>query len=248
MQKAGVPPPASADLMKATTEVGSFSTLPEWLLTRSQTQRRRSACFTPKIGFDTHSRHKIGYHARLWVESQILHYVTTPTASKLTGLSTEKLREWTSRRALVPADVRPKQQGSPAKFSWQTILVLRIAVALRDRFHLELQAHRDLFAGLRNELRSRSFVALWGQSLALGGDGAWTFIDDAGPIPNDDTLLIRLDSHLRVLSVGFALPDPATAPGQLDLFSLPNMHGIMERGCRRPRPSASTVAVRRRSA
>ena len=36
-----------------------------------------------------------------------MRLVTTPVASKLTGLSTEKLREWTSRRALVPADVRP---------------------------------------------------------------------------------------------------------------------------------------------
>ena len=34
--------------------------------------------------------------------------VATRRASELTGLSTSKLREWTSRRALIPADVTPK--------------------------------------------------------------------------------------------------------------------------------------------
>lgn len=81
-----------------------------------------------------------------------MRLVTTPVASKLTGLSTEKLREWTSRRALVPADVRPKRKGSPAKFGWQTVLVLRIAVLLRDCFNLELQANRTSFASLKKEL------------------------------------------------------------------------------------------------
>jgi len=74
-----------------------------------------------------------------------LRFVTAPIAAKLVGLSTDKLREWTSRRALVPADVRPKAKGSPAQFSWQTVLVLRIAVLLREDFHLELQAHKSSF-------------------------------------------------------------------------------------------------------
>jgi len=177
-----------------------------------------------------------------------LRYVTTPLASKLTGLSTEKLREWTSRRALVPPDVRPRQQGSPAKFNWQTVLVLRIAVTMRDRFHVELQAHRALFASLRTELRRRSFIALWGQSLALSGSGEWTLVDDAGSVPSEDALLIRLDPHLRVLSVSFSLPDLASTPSQLDLFSLPNVHRakLQDHGSRGRRPSAT--ASRRRSA
>ena len=78
-----------------------------------------------------------------------MRLVKTPDATVLTGLSTATLREWTSRRALIPADVPPKGKGSPAGFTWQTILLLRIAVTLRDRFHLELQPHRSLFASLR---------------------------------------------------------------------------------------------------
>ncbi len=97
-----------------------------------------------------------------------MRYVATPGASQLTGLSTEKLREWTNRRALIPADVRPRQKGSPAKFSWQTILVLRVAVRLRSHFSIELEAHKAFFAEFRASLRKASFIALWGKYLALG--------------------------------------------------------------------------------
>jgi hypothetical protein len=88
-----------------------------------------------------------------------MRVVSTRDATRLTGLSANKLREWTSRRALIRPDIRPSQ-GSPAKFSWQAILLLRIAATLRDGFHLELQAYRPLFASLRSGLRKTSFVAL----------------------------------------------------------------------------------------
>lgn len=148
-----------------------------------------------------------------------MRVVTTREASQLTGLSTNKLREWTSRRALIPADIRPRSQGSPAKYTWQTILLLRIAVTLRDRFHLELQAHSQVFAGLRHDLRGSSFIALWGKSLAIHADQKWTWIDDteAGPLASD-TIFIRLAPHLDALSQGFALPRPSNSTGQLDLF------------------------------
>jgi hypothetical protein len=153
-----------------------------------------------------------------------LQFVATPIASQLTGLSTEKLREWTSRRALVPADVRPKQKGSPAKFSWQTILVLRIADCLRSQFKLELEAHKPFFADFRRKLRKTSFIALWGNRLALAATGEWKLIGNSDPVPPGDVLLIHLDPHLAILRDGFALPDPALAEGQFDLFSLPNLH------------------------
>jgi hypothetical protein len=173
-----------------------------------------------------------------------LRTVTTPVASQLTGLSTEKLREWTSRRALISVDVRPKCKGSPAQFSWQTILVLRIAFLLRDNFHLELQAHKRSFARLRKELKTRSFIALWGQQLALSAAGNWSIVDSRDALPGKDVLLIRLDSHLEVLREGFALPDASGGAGQFDLFSLPNVHG----GQRRQRVGPTMAAKVRRSA
>lgn len=172
-----------------------------------------------------------------------LRFVSTPVVSQLTGLSTEKLREWTSRRALIPADVRPKRKGCPAKFSWQTVLLLRIAVVLRDQFSLELQSRKASFAALRKELRQRSFIALWGQRLALQSGGAWLLLGEDDPGPMSDYLALRLDPHLAVLRDGFALSDPSAGPGQLDLFSLPAVH-------RKAPPAAAKLAPagRRRSA
>lgn len=147
-----------------------------------------------------------------------MQLVTTRDATKLTGLSTEQLREWTSRRALIPPDVKPKGHGSPARYSWQTILMLRLAVVLRDRFRLELQAHRALFTQLGAGLAHTSFLSLWGKALALHGGTQWSLIDPRDEEAfTDDCILLRLDPHLRHLSDSFSLPKPVPA-GQFQLF------------------------------
>ena len=147
-----------------------------------------------------------------------MQLVTTRDASRLTGLSTEQLREWTSRRALIPADVKPKGHGSPARYSWQTILLLRLALILRDRFKLELQAHRGLFADLGSELAQMSFLSLRGRALALYGGPRWQMIEPEDPrVLGDDCIVLRLDPHLEVLSAGFSLPQSGMS-GQIALF------------------------------
>lgn len=161
--------------------------------------------------------------------------VTTRDAIRLTGLSTTKLREWTNRRALIPADLPPKSQGSPARYSWQTILLLRIAVTLRSRFHLELEAHRQVLTSLHKSLRTTPFVSLWGKLLAIDPDQRWSWIDDAdfGAVTGD-AILIRLSPHLDALSQDFALPRPSRMPGQLDFFPARPIAG---------RPSPTPVSV-----
>jgi hypothetical protein len=144
---------------------------------------------------------------------------------------------------LIPADIRPKSQGSPAKYSWQTILLLRIAVTLRNGFHLELQAYRQVLSSLRGQLRNTSFVALWGKSLAIHADHRWAWLDGVPVLPLADALVIRLDPHLDILSQGFALPRPSAAPGQLDLFPA---QAIATAQSRRQRPVALRPTVRRR--
>lgn len=171
--------------------------------------------------------------------------VPTPVACQLTELSADKLREWTSRRALVPADIRPKGKGSPAQFTWRTILVLRIAVLLRDQFSLELQAHKASLDKLREALGSKSFIALWGQRLALQSSRNWVFLDQAEGAPETDALVVHLDPHLRVLRDWFALPDAEATQGQMDLFSLPAMH---DRTAATASSSASTRPRHRRTA
>lgn len=181
-----------------------------------------------------------------------MRFVTTPDATVLTGLSTATLREWTSRRALIPADVPPKGKGSPAGFTWQTILLLRIAVTLRDKFHLELQPHRTLFASLKTGLRRTSFLALWGKALALQGGDGWTLIEEAEAPPlNEDTVIIRLQPHLEALSVGLALPRPTPSPGQLELFparSVDEATNAPVASAARKRRADPIMAIRRRSA
>jgi len=154
-----------------------------------------------------------------------LRHIAAPLVARLTGISTDKLREWTSRRALIPADVRPKGKGSPAQFSWQTVLVLRVAVLLREEFRIELQAHKASFLRLRKTLRATSFIALWGRRLSLAPDGVWTINERDDQLPARSLLLIELDPHLDVLRDGFALPDATALTGQFDLFSFPTMHG-----------------------
>ena len=148
-----------------------------------------------------------------------MRMISTREASELTGLSKDKLREWTSRRALISADIPPKKQGSPAKFTWQTILLLRVAVTLRDQFHLELQAYRQVLMRLRCGLQGTSFIGLWGKTLVIRADQTWSLVDQSEAEPElDDAILIQLGRHLDAVSRGFALPRPTSSPGQLDLF------------------------------
>ena len=180
-----------------------------------------------------------------------MRFVKTPAAAQLTGLSTVTLREWTSRRALIPADLPPKGKGSPAGFTWHTILLLRIAVVLRDRFHFELQPHRNLFASLKAGFQRTSFIALWGKSLVLRGDDGWSLVEDADGLPlAEDAIVVCLQSHLEALSAGFSLPHPTKSSGQLELFPArpidapTNAIAVAEIA----EPRNATAAPRRRSA
>lgn len=155
--------------------------------------------------------------------------VPTAVASTLTGLSTEKLREWTNRRALIPADVRSRGKGSSAQFTWQTILVLRLAVILRDRFHIELQAHKPAFDGLIAEIRRNSFPSLWGCKAVLDINEHWSILalKEVGPI---DSIALGLDTHLETIRDGFAFRGAMIAPEQGDLFVLPLVYGEPKTG------------------
>ena len=146
------------------------------------------------------------------------HLISTRDATKLTGLTTEQLREWTSRRALIPADVKPKGHGSPARYSWQTILLLRLAVTLRDRFRLELQAHRDLFTNLGAGLRKVSFSSPWGRLIVLHGGDEWSLLEQRDFAPTTkDCVVLKLDPHLEILAAEFSVAQPIY-PRQLQLF------------------------------
>lgn len=147
-----------------------------------------------------------------------MRLVSTRDATQLTELSTEQLREWTTRRALIPADVQSRGRGAPAQYAWQTLLVLRIAVALRDRFHIELEHHRPVFAALRAQLNGISFIGLWGHAVAIYNAERWELQAGGVVAPGGEpAIVVQFDPHLLVLSRGLALPCPA-GDGQFELF------------------------------
>lgn len=148
----------------------------------------------------------------------MVRLVTTRRATSLTGLSTDQLREWSSRRALIPADIQNRGRGSQAQYGWQAILLLRIALQLKNRFHVELHAHRRLFSALREALHARSFLKLWGASVAIYDCETWELLDaDSASQVATDAIIVHLDPHLAVLAAEFDVPSPLST-GQLELF------------------------------
>lgn len=134
----------------------------------------------------------------------------------LTGLSADQLREWTVRRGLIHPDVPASRQGQQAQFGWQTVLLLRLAVVMRSRFHVELQVHRDLLVRALALLSGRSFPSLWGSTLAIYGLEHCALLAVNEPVPADqDAILLRLNDHLEILSRGFGVTEPIA---QLQLF------------------------------
>lgn len=145
----------------------------------------------------------------------------------LTGLTADQLREWTVRRGLVQPDEPAQKRGSEAKFSWQTLLVLRLAVVLRTRFHVELQAHRELLWSARKLLDGASFPGLWGGALAIYGLTRCELLSARAPVPSpeEDVILLRLNRHLEALSQGLGLPEPIS---QLPLFPAVGLRSAAE--------------------
>jgi hypothetical protein len=145
-----------------------------------------------------------------------MRLVRSREVQALTGLSGDQLREWTHRRGLIPPDVKPHGSGTQALYSWRTVLLLRLAADLRNRFHLELQAHRDLFAQLRLQFDGVAFHSLWGKAVVLEGTSEIDIVDAQRPLRTaSDFLFLRFDPHLEVLSRHFGTPEDTP---QLPLF------------------------------
>lgn len=135
----------------------------------------------------------------------------------LTGLSADQLREWTGRRGIVRPDRPARGKGTQACFSWQTVLVLRLALALKKDFRIELSAHRETLAKLQKLLHGKSFPALWDHVIVLRGRARLAMVrqSEIAVNVNEAVIMVPLTPHLRTLMVGFPLPAPMH---QLPLF------------------------------
>lgn len=138
-----------------------------------------------------------------------MRLVKAREVQSLTGLSADRLREWAGRRGLLKPDVPARGKGNHARYSWQTVLALRVAGLLKDQFKVELQGQRELLGNMQSELAGKSFPALRGCVLALYGNAEVALrgpgersIDSETPV-----LLIPLEPHLEALSNGFGVAD-----------------------------------------
>lgn len=127
----------------------------------------------------------------------------------LTGLSADRLREWAGRRALLKPDVPACGKGNHARYSWQTVLALRLAGVLKDKFKVELHGQRELLGKMQKELAGKSFPALRGSVLALYGDAEVELRHPGKRVRDADAavILLPLDPHLDALMNGFCVAD-----------------------------------------
>lgn len=147
---------------------------------------------------------------------ELVRLIGSRDVLKLTGLTGNQLREWTVRRGLIHPDVPALRQGQQAQFGWQTVLLLRLAVVMRSRFHVELQVHRYLLLRARELLNGRSFPSLWGHRLAIFELERCALFGAGDPVPADeDVILLGLNTHLETLSQRFGVSEPIA---QLPLF------------------------------
>jgi len=146
-----------------------------------------------------------------------MRLVGSKEAKAVTGLSADQLREWAGRRGLVAPDVPASGKGSQARFSWQTLVVLRIAKVLKADLHVELGAHRALFKELQERLAGQPFHALSDLVVVIivGQRVSLRRTSDLIEAVDAPVVLVRLEPHLAALRHGFGIPEPIV---QLPLF------------------------------
>lgn len=95
------------------------------------------------------------------------------------------------------------------RFSWHTLLVLRLASELKTRLHVELHAHRDTFSELQTEFRRTSYISLWESAVVLSAPGRLvvTGMANLNLGPEEAVVVLPLLPHLRVLTSEFGLRD-----------------------------------------
>lgn len=146
-----------------------------------------------------------------------MRLVGSKEALIVTGLTADRLREWTGRRGLITPDVTARGKGTQARFSWRTLLVLRIASTLRDRLHVELEAYKDTLATLQQQLAGQPFHALAGMVLVIGAAAAPMLRRpaDVGVSFGEPSFVVALQPHLDAISAALHIAEPMM---QLPLF------------------------------
>lgn len=132
----------------------------------------------------------------------------------MTGLSASQLREWTSRRGILPADQPARGRGKHAQYAWNTVLVLRLLAELHGSYGVEIAAWSALAKRVRDDLAAASPLSLYGKYLQIRCDEHEVTATPSAT-PRSASITIPLNPHLEALATGLGVPPP---PAQLSLF------------------------------
>ena len=123
---------------------------------------------------------------------------------ELTGLTSHQLRRWSTRRALVPPDVKPSGRGRHALYSWETVVVLRLLKELHDRFAVEICAWSKGMTELRSVLEGVPFPSLWGKAVHFERIDLPVLVSarEAEVLAG---IVLPLDTHLSLLAMKLCL-------------------------------------------
>jgi len=147
-----------------------------------------------------------------------MRLVGSREATIVTDLSADRLREWTGRRGLVSPDIPAHGKGTQARFSWQTLLVLRLAATLRDRLHVELSAYKSTLRLLQVRLAGEPFHGLTGCFVMLDVEQAMLLRSpDASYVATPEGFcVLSLQPHLDAIASAIGVTEKSV---QRSLFA-----------------------------
>lgn len=140
-----------------------------------------------------------------------MQLIQAADAARLAGVSRHQLKEWCTRRGIVPPDIPGAGRGRHALFSWQTVLTLRVLSEFHARFHIEIGAWQGAATEFRALLEGRFLPGLW-DSWAMFPDREHAVLRDE-PVAGDEAFVaLPLAPHLDAIAAEFALPPAQQMP------------------------------------
>lgn len=145
---------------------------------------------------------------------ECVRLVGTRDAQVVSGLSADQIREWTGRRGLVSPEIPAKGKGTQARYSWQSLLLLRVCAALKTQIHVELSAYRNDIKTLQDQINNRSFHSLWNETVIFGPSKP--FVMELRQVPeftfDKPYVLVLLRPHLQIIKGGLGIEKPTPSP------------------------------------
>src|SRR5687767_7809507 len=97
-------------------------------------------------------------------------YVQAGAAARIAGITDHQLKEWCTRRALLPPDVPARGKGNHALFGWRSLLALRLLAVIHHEFGGTVTHWGPLLDKFRGQIEGTSFPSLFGKFALYDGE------------------------------------------------------------------------------